>query len=73
MTITTYTVVEVESGKYTCINKDDPYSQIVGGVFSTPTASFYYSLKELDQSHDGPFVVEYLKKKESDVDGSEKD
>ena len=59
--ITTYSVIEVD-GKYTCINKDDNYSQIVGGVFTTPTAAFYYALKELDQSHNGPFVVEYLKK-----------
>ena len=65
--ITTYSVVEV-SGKYTCINKDDPYSQIVGGVFTTPTAAFYYALKELDSTHKGPFVVEYLKKKEEEAE-----
>ena len=68
--ITVYQVVQVED-KYTCINKDDNYSQIVGGVFTSPTQAFYYALKELDQSHDGPFVVEYLKKEEEDdKDGS---
>ena len=63
--ITTYSVIEVD-GKYTCINKDDNYSQIVGGVFTTPTAAFYYALKELDSTFEGPFVVEYLKQKEEE-------
>ena len=46
------------------------YAEIVGGVFTSPTAAFYYALKELDQSHTGPFVVRYLKKEEDDKDGS---
>ena len=67
--ITTYQIVQVED-KFTCINKNNDYAEIVGGVFTTPTAAFYYSLKELDQTHKGPFVVEYLKKEEDDVNGS---
>ena len=59
--ITTYNIIQVDD-KFTCINRDDDYSNIVGGVFTSPTAAFYYSLKELDQTHKGPFVVEYLKK-----------
>ena len=66
--ITTYQVVQVED-KFTCINKNNDYAEIVGGVFTTPTAAFYYALKELDESHDGPFVVEYLKKEENDDNG----
>ena len=54
--ITTYNIIQVDD-KFTCINRDDDYSNIVGGVFTSPTASFYYALKELDESHDGPFVV----------------
>ena len=67
--ITEYEVVQVED-KFTCINKNNDYSNVVGGVFTTPTAAFYYALKELDQSHTGPFVVRYLKKEEEDTDGS---
>ena len=58
--ITTYNIIQVDD-KFTCINRDDDYSNIVGGVFTSPTAAFYYALKELDQTHTGPFVVEYLK------------
>ena len=58
--ITTYNIIQVDD-KFTCINRDDDYSNIVGGVFTSPTAAFYYALKELDQTHNGPFVVEYLK------------
>ena len=61
-------IVQVDD-KYTCINKNNDYSNIVGGVFTSPTAAFYYALKELDQNNNGPFVVEYMKK-ECDEDGS---
>jgi len=72
MTITTYRVIQVDN-KFTCINVDDNNAQIVGGVFTSPTEAFYYSLKELDGNHEGPFVVEYLKKKneEDDENGCE--
>lgn len=63
--ITTYQIVQVED-KFTCINKNNDYANIVGGVFTTPTAAFYYSLKELDSTHKGPFVIEYIKKEEKD-------
>ena len=66
--ITTYNIIQVDD-KFTCINRDDDYSNIVGGVFTSPTAAFYYALKELDESHDGPFVVEYLKTEENDDNG----
>ena len=68
MMITEYGVVQVED-KYTCINKNNDYAEIVGGVFTSPTQAFYYALKELDQTSVGPFVVEYLKK-DGDEDGS---
>ena len=66
--ITTYQIVQVED-KFTCINKNNDYAEIVGGVFTSPTAAFYYSLKELDQTHKGPFVVEYFKTEEKDDNG----
>ena len=67
--ITTYNIIQVDD-KFTCINRDDDYSNIVGGVFTSPTAAFYYALKELDQTHTGPFVVEYLKK-DGEIDDKE--
>ena len=69
--ITTYAVVQVED-KFTCINTNNNYAEIVGGVYTTPTQAFYYALKELDQTNNGPFVVEYLKKiEEKDDNGSQ--
>lgn len=59
----TYFQIVKEGDTYTCINKNDDYAEIVGGVFSTPTAAFYYALKELDSTFKGPFVVKYYKKK----------
>ena len=66
--IATYEIIKVED-KYTCVNKDNDYAEIVGGVFTSPTAAFYYSLKELDANHEGPFVVEYFKTEEKDDNG----
>ena len=57
--ITTYNIIQVDD-KFTCINRDDDYSNIVGGVFNSSTAAFSYALKELDESHDYPCVVEFF-------------
>lgn len=59
----TYFQIVKKGNNYTCINKNDDYAEIVGGVFSTPTAAFYYALKELDRTHEGPFIVKYYRKK----------
>ena len=36
--ISEYMIVQVDD-KYTCINKNNDYSNIIGGVFTSPTAA----------------------------------